>query len=267
MKDGIKVPILVYHRLTPEDKFELKNEGDFYTVSSKEFEKQMSFLYDNGYQTITLNDFLNYQQGKCDIASKSIIVTFDDGYISNYNITWLVLKEFDFKATFFVVVKNIGSKQFLNWEQIKELSSSGIAFGSHGLSHRFLTKLSDYELEEELKDSKGILEEQLGLPVDFLSLPGGFYNKRVKRIVKECGYKGVCTSFIGLNDLNTDLFSLKRIAIKNNTSIEEFKQLLQMSSSTLLMKKLSGVSRKAFKGIVGIDNYMMLKERLIKVKR
>lgn len=265
--NGLRVPILVYHHLSAEDKIEFRSEDDFYTVNSNEFRKQMRFLSENGYSPITLGEFCRFRQGECNLPSMPIVITFDDGHISNYSIAWPMLKEFGFKAVFFIIVGNIGTNEFIAWEQIKELAKDGIEIGSHGLSHRFLSRLSKGELEGELKDSKSIMEEQLQRPVEFLSLPGGFYNKRVKAISKESGYKAVCTSCIGFNDYSSDLFSLKRIAVKSNTAIEEFKQMLGMPNSKLVLKRLSAAGRGALKGIIGVDNYTALKEYFIKVKK
>lgn len=196
-----------------------------------------------------------------------VIITFDDGDISNYKIAWPILKEFKLKASFFLLVSNIGSEGFMSREEIKELSKGGVEIGSHGLTHRALTVLGDDILVNELENSKDILAKILGSPVELLSLPGGFCNRRVKEVIRNTGYKIVCTSCAGVNDVDTDELSLKRIAIRSDTSFEEFIRLLESPDSAFTMERFKAAGRGAFKRVIGIKNYTFIKKRLIGAKR
>ncbi|MFH1868335.1 MAG: polysaccharide deacetylase family protein [Candidatus Omnitrophota bacterium] len=263
MRRDVRIPILVYHRVSEDAALTMKDEADFYTVNSRELRKQLQHLSDNGYTAISLESLL---QGD-NMPDKPVVITFDDGDISNYNIAWPLLKELGLKASFFLIVRNIGTEGSLSFEQISRMRESGMEFGSHGLTHRFLTKLDKDILINELENSKDILSKQLGVPIDILSVPGGFYNSRVKKTIRSCGYRIACTSIQGVNNAGTDLLCLKRIAIRGDTDFEKFKSLLAMPDFAFLFKRFEANSRSVLKKIIGIRNYTLLKERLIGVKR
>jgi len=131
---------------------------------------------------------------------------FDDGYQSIFDVLASVAPEICRRVHIFLVVAKIGGvndwdisgelsgKCLLGWEQILELQSLGVKFGSHGLTHADLTKLGDVELEREVKESKGILEEKLGEEVEGFAYPFGFFNERVITAVKAAGYAWAVTT-------------------------------------------------------------------------
>lgn len=107
---------------------------------------------------------------------------------------------------------------FLNWEEIKEMSRHGIAFGSHTVSHRILTKLSSEEREAELSKSFEILKEAGINFTPICSYPNGDCDKEILDIVRDCGYTGAVTTQYGTNNSHTDPFLLKRIGIHEDIS-------------------------------------------------
>ncbi len=229
-----RVPILLYHRLRP------KNVGvdDFeriFVVYVSRFEEQMNYLATHGYNVISLAQYVAYVEGKDKLPEKPIIITFDDGYLSNYQYAYPILQKYGFPATIFITVDE-NSKVFkdrekfdspLTKEQIKEISENNISIQSHAITHNHLSDLPDKETEYELAQSKVILEKLTGKPVDFLAIPGAFYSKKVKQIAKEVGYKAAFSGHKGTNSSASDLYSLRRIVIERDSNLKDFEKSLK----------------------------------------
>lgn len=117
-------------------------------------------------------------------------IVFDDGHISNYEVAFPILERHGIKATFFVVVGRIGiDKEFMNWEQARELLAAGHRVESHGWSHRLLTLCTPEDLQKELSSSKRELEDRLGKEVLAISAPGGRWNEKVVEGCATAGYR------------------------------------------------------------------------------
>jgi peptidoglycan/xylan/chitin deacetylase (PgdA/CDA1 family) len=129
-----------------------------------------------------------------------LVITFDDGDRSIYRYAFPILKKHGVRAIVFLIVDYIGRDDLwditplggrsphLSWDEIHEMKEWGIAFGSHTMSHRNLTKLNAAEIAYELGESKRVLEEQLG-PIDCISYPFNRVDSDVVRWVKQAGYK------------------------------------------------------------------------------
>ena len=147
----------------------------------------------------------------------------------------------------------------MSWEQLRELNSNGMTIGSHTMNHQILTKMKEPDIEFELKESKRILEQKLLSPIDFLSIPRGFWNRRIADIARGAGYKGVFTSDEGHNDLNKDIYIFKRIVVRRDYSLNRFKEIVNNGKKFLLMKKMESFIRTGVKRLLSLEVYEMLK--------
>ena len=184
--------------------------------------KQINFLSQER-NVISLEELiLTLQEGRTPDKGTTVI-TFDDGNVSDFSLATPILKKYDFTATFFVTVGWVGNLGYLSWDQIAEMNCLGMSIQSHTMTHPFLTNLDNTNLQKELSDSKAILEEKLAKSVDFVSIPSGFVNGRVKKMAKNAGYKGICVSLPGLNRLeNTNSNDLYRMMVTRKTTFERF---------------------------------------------
>jgi len=250
-----KVPILLYHDLeSPDFPNEKKNLATRNTVvNAHDFEDQLEYLSKNGYKTLSIEEYFNYRYNKKSIASKSIIITFDDGHFSNYYIAFPILQKYGFSATFFIVSDKVDSKNHLRLEQINKMVDEGMEIGSHGLTHTYLPLMSNEEIEYELRQSKENLENIIKHPVDYFAFPGGHYNQHVLKLLSLCGYNGACSCHQGLNDMNTSPYLLKRIEIRKNVSINEFEKIFQPAN--IGFYQLVDLCKFFFRKAIGLKAY------------
>jgi peptidoglycan/xylan/chitin deacetylase (PgdA/CDA1 family) len=197
--NAVSVPILAYHKVN--NSFEI----GITRVSVPAFEKQIKYLYEHNYYTISLTEFKNNSFN----SSKyhPVIITFDDADESVYENVFPILDKYGFKATVFVVSDYVGKdntwdynlfgnrSRHLNWQQIQLLSKKGWEIGSHTASHLDLTGLSADQIVYELEISKMKIENEIDKPVDYLSYPFNRFNERTILHTKQAGYKAGCSLF------------------------------------------------------------------------
>ena len=207
------LPIIMYHSVSTT-----VPPGNVITVSAKTFERQMLFLKKHNYKVIPLEAISDFIAKKKKIPPRTIVLTLDDGYKDNYIYAFPVLKKYNFPATIFIIVSEVGRPGRLSWEEIKEMQGSGlIIFGSHTINHPLLNFIkADQELIKEISDSKKILEEGLGRRVNSFCYPMGRFSDKVRQAVIAAGYKIAVATNPGKKYPSNDIFVLKRLRISEN---------------------------------------------------
>ena len=143
------------------------------------------------------------------------------------------------------VPRKVVEDTMLSWEDVKEMAvDTSISFGAHTCSHCKLTSVSLKEAEEEITESKRIIEKEIGEKISFFSYPHGGHNETIKQIVKENGFDCAVTIVYGKNYLESDLFALKRIGV--NDSLWRFKYNLMCVD---FEEKLQTIYHKMFKRV------------------
>lgn len=215
------VPLLLFHGLwTDPSQVHGRSVAEArYWIEARVFEAQMRCLADRGYTGVTLQELLS---ANVRTVAKPLVVTFDDGWASDWRIATPILQRLGWKAEFFITTEWMGQSGFMTWAEVREASGVGMGIQSHSLSHPDLAQVSLERLNRELVVSKAILEEQVRRPVDFFALPGGSgRQEEVAALARAAGYRGVCTSHVGLNSLEKNPFCWDRIPIVNATSLSE----------------------------------------------
>lgn len=247
--------ILMYHSVGSYDNSEIGKE--LYCVSERRFKEQMQYLFHEGY--IGLQKKLKTESQRLKTNNdKIVILTFDDGDLTNYQNIFPILKDLRATGHFLILVSKIGTPCYMNWEQIRNLKDAGMIIGSHGMTHRILTELEDEDLDYELRESKNLLEDDLRQPVDYFSIPRGFYNKKIINKAKQFGYKAVFTS----NMEDTDGFRFGRIPVKEDWNLEYFIRVLNNGFS--LKDKTEGLIKNSLKKILKVKNYDRLRTWILK---
>ncbi len=257
----VEVPILEYHDLSGD----LEGNKTFhspYVLLTDKFGEQMRWLHHNGYQTLTIDDLYCHSA-----TGKSVVLTFDDGHISNYNLAYPVLKQFKFVATFFIVPESIGQKNYLQEGHIIEMHKNGMNFESHSLTHPFLISMSKNNLLEELIKSRMEIKNIINSEVNHFSVPYGFYNKDVIDCVRESGYKSMTTEDFGYYMPNDDLFKIfPRFTIKSQICMNKFPAIIKRQKLKLLSDYFKANIIQCSKDLLGCRNYIRTKSFLLNLK-
>lgn len=237
-ENNIPIPILMYHEVRDKNSMDRFSKKTQYSniVTKDDFDQQISFLKENGFNAMSLDQLISHISGNgrpANISPKSVLITFDDGYAGNYEFAFPILNKYELGATFFVVVNKMNEKEMLTWEQAKEMARHGMSIQSHTMSHPLLSQLDEKRTKEELYKSKLTIENHMGAAVKFISLPNGDHNRYFKSTAIESGYLGGCSSRFGFNDVKTDPYFLKRIPIKNSCDLNLFKNILTVDAMTI----------------------------------
>ena len=224
----MRVPILMYHSVREGDDYgdcppDFRPSG--YRVGPGRFERQLDILRRHGYRSIGLEELLAWHRRKLTLPEKSLLLTFDDGYLDNHRLAFPLLKKYGFRASFFISASALDEEGMMGESEIADLKAGGMEIGSHGFTHRILTGKSRLFLNRELEGSRELLEKRLNFRVDFYSLPRGYAPSGLTKEGKRAGYRGICTSIPGLNAVTTDPFRWKRMPIRTGIADKDFQSL------------------------------------------
>lgn len=226
-----KIPVLLYHDISEEFK-------DFYTITPALFASQMEWLYASGYKATTLREIKEI----FDIDhSKSVILTFDDGYASFMDYVFPLLKEYGFKATINILGKYVGTfvdisgnRPMLSWDEYRYLTKSGVVdLGCHSYNmhirrngRRGVSIFSKKERKEDLLLFQEIFHKEIGNSVDILAWPYGAYDKDSIEIATKAGFNYILTSDEGCLTKDSNLQEIPRNTINNKFDFDTFKNYL-----------------------------------------
>jgi peptidoglycan/xylan/chitin deacetylase (PgdA/CDA1 family) len=174
---------LMYHALwaVPDDKV---GADSHYAVALPRFAEQLALCQRIGGGAVSARDWLSGRQG--------VILTFDDGHLSNHRLGLPALRAAGAAADFFVNPAQVGTSGFASWPELREMAEAGMSIQSHGLDHRsYLTTLSPSRLREDLRRARLKIEEKVGQPVTLLAPAGGRAPQNLERIAQEVGYTHV----------------------------------------------------------------------------
>ena len=206
----------------------------------------MSLLSSWGTTAVTFGRLVECLQSGAPINPKSVVLTFDDGFHNFYTEAYPVLQEHKFSATVFVVSGNIGGyndwtgnppdfprSRLLSSNELRELHSYGIEIGSHSVSHAHLTRLRSDDLDREIQNSKGSIEDRIDAEIKSFAYPFGKFNDQVKQCVGEI-YKGACTTNLGKVGSKSDLLALQRIDSYYLSNLNMFERLMSKGMNKYL---------------------------------
>ena len=123
-KKAEKIPVLLYHHILKQEDIDKYNWSKNNSVLSLEtFEKQMDYLYENGFYTATLDELQAFLNGEIILPEKTVIITFDDGYLSNALYAYPIMKKYNFRGTIFMIGYGVDDiQESFNPSSIQSLS-------------------------------------------------------------------------------------------------------------------------------------------------
>jgi peptidoglycan/xylan/chitin deacetylase (PgdA/CDA1 family) len=203
-------------------------------ITPAAFEEQMKDLKDHGITVIRMQDLLAWKRGEKNIPPHCAVITFDDGWQSQYDVAWPILKKFGYPLTMFIYTEGVrgghfGGGEAITWEELGEMRDAGVDIEAHSQTHQDLRKPYDkvtkhhlnpaeYEqwLHNEIAGSKDILEQKLAIKVDCFAVPYGFYNEHIKQVAQNAGYSAIFTVYGQPITYHTSPDSMGRYMIEGN---------------------------------------------------
>lgn len=245
-----QVPVLVYHNIVLT---EVEKNGDLDTLTVDEFEKEMKYLHENGFKTLTLDELYDWKANKLDIPKNSVVITFDDGFYSFKYLVQPILEKFGFNATCFIigdVTQNttkdyspegygtIGKDEINS--HINNIEYASHTFGLHHLNEneeKYINIKSKDELIQDIKTfNKNILDTK------YLAYPYYTYTNDLISALKENNYK---LAFAGEEEMATkDVDNYKVPRISGVKDYDEFKKIFE--TDKYRNKYGNGLIRKVF---------------------
>src|SRR5215208_3547489 len=219
------VPILEYHAGQPPI---AGAEFPQLFVPQDDFVEQMKWLDEHGYEAVTLGQVEDACGKGGELPPKPVVLTFDDGYLSQYVAAFPALQHFHWPGVLNLVAKNSD----LPDDDVQNMVDANPPWelASHTVTHADLTTLDSAELHREVAGSRRILEDRFGVPVNNFCYPAGRYDDAVIAAVKAAGYRGATTEDPGLASAD-DPYALNRIEIHLSDGLDGFVSKLQAAES------------------------------------
>jgi peptidoglycan/xylan/chitin deacetylase (PgdA/CDA1 family) len=231
-----QVIIFCYHRLVDK----IRYPGTEITPAA--FEAQMKELKDRGITVISMQDLLAWKRGEKNIPPRCAVISFDDGWKSQYEVAWPILKKYGYPLTMFIYTEGVrggtlGGGEAITWEQLGDMRDNGVDIEAHTATHQDLreghnimlastggkrtrTKLTGPQYEQwvqnEVVGCKQLLEQRLGIKVNCFAVPFGNYNDHVKELARNAGYEAMFTVYGQPITFTSAMDSIGRYAIEAN---------------------------------------------------
>ena len=190
LQDHRAAPILTYHSLD--------ESGSVTSVRPRCFCEHMHSLAKRGFVGISLSDLLDGWDGLGKLPGRPVVLTFDDGFANLLEHAVPVLSGLNFRATVFVVTGRCGQTNdwpdqipgiprlpLLSWSELTQLEAAGFEVGAHSVTHRPLTEIPAADAEREIVESKTMIEDQLGQPVQSFAYPFGLFRRADYEVVRK----------------------------------------------------------------------------------
>jgi peptidoglycan/xylan/chitin deacetylase (PgdA/CDA1 family) len=248
--------IFMYHDLS-DDLEQVPPGHRPYVLETSTFHRQADVVATSGLPALTVAQWCSASR-----PPRALLLTFDDGHVSNHDVALPILLARQLRATFFITAGHIGTGDTMHWQQIRALHAAGMEIGSHTLTHRPPATLADDDLRYELFESRRLLEDGLGAPVTSISSPTGFFNPRMRSLAREAGYRALCFGQVGLAADGGDPFSLNRVAVKRAMREEQFQALLRFDRGIIRRLRSQQVVREWARKALGPDVYLRIRRML-----
>ena len=192
------------------------------SISPDDFRRHLEYLRDNNFNVIPLDTMLESLQTGVEIPDKSVAITFDDGYISIYSEAFPLLRSFNFPFTLFLSTGpiNQNQKNYMNWDQVREMSEAGVIIANHMVEHPYMLDRLETDTDEqwltklrtELLQAEKEIEQHTGQSHKYLAYPYGEFDKAIKELLAAEGFVGLAQNS-GAVGWHTDFQAVPRFPL------------------------------------------------------
>ena len=236
----------MYHRFE-ENKYPSTN------IKILDFKNHLEVIKKNNIKFINPTNFEKELTDKK--KRRKVLLTIDDGFLSFYNNAWPLLKKEKIPFILFVSTREVGSFNYMTWEQIQEISKEDfVEIGNHSHTHEYLVDENNETIKADIQKSIDIFIKKLGKNSEFFSYPFGEYSVNFKNIIKNFGFKYAFGQHSGVIDETKNFYELPRFPIN-----EKYGELKRFNS---LVKTLPF----KYKKILPVEKYLLDDKNPPKVK-
>jgi len=235
-----EIPVLTWHKVAVHEIKEQYHKNNQWVNDLDEFKEQMKYLHDNNYKTLSMDEFYAWYKGDVEYDNKTVVITIDDGDIENYYNVLPVLKQYNFKATVFLVGDR--TKESLEWDP----QTGGANYLTEELIEKMEEEYPNFEIQshtygmhyEDKEGNKKVdqvdyetmeedYEKMEKFDFDYLAYPYGQFNDNFKKLAKENDYKlGFAFRRYVKAKRTDDPYEIQRIKVAGGYSLEKFISLL-----------------------------------------
>jgi len=221
------VPILMYHVLAnpPAN----APYPELY-VRPADFAAQVRWLAGQGYHAVSLRRVYDFWRGRRVLPPKPIVLSFDDGYHTDFTVALPVLRARHWAGVLNLEVRNLEPVWGTRPGMVRKMIAAGWEVDAHTLTHPDLTKVGPDRLKQEVAGSRAAIRRRFGVPVDFFCYPSGRYDDAVVAAVKAAGYLGATTTNEGLATPR-NLFTLNRVRVSGTDGVDGLRRKLAVASA------------------------------------
>ena len=238
----------MYHR------FE-ENQYPSTNIKLLDFKKQLEIIQRDNIKFVNPKNFEDELMNNK--KQRKILLTIDDGFLSFYKNAWPVLKEKKIPFILFVSTREVGSFNYMSWDQIKKISEEDfVEIGNHSHTHEYLVDENNEIIKADILKSINIFKEKIGKNSIFFSYPFGEYSENFKNIIKSMGFKYAFGQHSGVIDNTKNFYELPRFPI--NEKYGELKRFTSLTK-TLPFK---------YKKIIPVEKYLLKNKNppIVKIK-
>jgi peptidoglycan/xylan/chitin deacetylase (PgdA/CDA1 family) len=260
-----QIVYLMYHELELAGRKVCQSEPGYvrYILPVETFRNEMEWLKETGFRGLSVSEAVGWDAAHS--KGPAVSITFDDGCETDLIAVAPVLREFGFKATFYLTAGFLGTPGYLSETQVRTLDAEGFEIGCHSMTHAYLSDLLEPELRREIVDAKARIEEIVGHAIVHFSCPGGRYDQRTLEMARRAGFRTVANSEFHANGAGTSHYELGRIAMLRDQSLEEFGDICR--GHGLWKKRLEHGARRGVQRLLGNRAYDRLRAGLLKESR
>ncbi len=247
-----RVDILMYHSIS--------DAPGPTSIAPRTFAAQMQALAESSLPVVSLDSLADR---RADVPSRSVAITFDDGFVDFADTAWPILRDHGFAPIVFLASGRMGEREnwagchtparpVMGWDRAKELAAEGVLFGAHSVTHPDLTALDPETLEHEVAGSGRDIEARLGSPVRHFAPPYGCSTPTVRHCIARHYASSVGTR-LGIAGPGADIYDLPRLEMFYFTDITRWTAHLAGRGETYLtarrtLRNMRQVARRIIGG-------------------
>ncbi len=207
----MQVPVLCYHQLRPWQTTDSKTARTYITPPAT-FYEHMKVLRDSGYHPILPDELVAYLQNGAPLPSRPVMITFDDGALSQYQNAEPILEKAGIKAVFFIMTVTLSRHNFMSAAQVRDLARKGHVIGCHTWDHHNVTGYKETDWDKQIVKPVTQLRQITGKEIKYFAYPNGIWSADAISRLKTHGYTAAF-QLSGKCDVSEPLFTIRRIIV------------------------------------------------------